>query len=324
MKVEEKGSFLLRRYQKGVEKYIPFREREETNKEVLADLYDRLEEKYENSEVTEKDVASFLEDLGSPFEYSRLFIPNEPVIRKELTQLYRLVATIVVIVISSILLFTQVLSGFSGFISVLSWIGQTFAAALSAFGAVTLVFIAVSKGFEQIKEEAAKDNVFKVSDLPMLENEKPPSLAESIIQLVMSVLVILAFTVFIDKIGIWYRIDGEWYMGQIFLEGFNRVLPLFLIVWALQIPFAIWMIVQRGYNLAQRIVEIAFIPINLAILFILLRQGESIFNFAGLVGTPGEALGELILKVYNPLFIVLIILTIISLITKIVKVNKGK
>ncbi|MFZ2372650.1 MAG: hypothetical protein WAV96_07725, partial [Trichococcus flocculiformis] len=192
-------------------KHIPLAEKEEVEKAMRRIIAERLQERGDPSEETEREV---LRGLGSPRLLAEKQLKEPPhLIGPELYGTYMLIVKIVMTVAVIGTLIGNTVDFIVNGETILRYIAQSFAAAIGvaigAFGWVTLVFAIMERTAKQkILTEIQED--WSLADLPEKEvPQKPFNKVGVIIGIIFTVLFIILVNQYSQLLGFYYTLDGS-------------------------------------------------------------------------------------------------------------------
>jgi hypothetical protein len=246
MKLNKAAQELMDRYLLAVRRALTGKEREDITAEIRSFLLDNLEETYpKKNELTELQVKQELEKMGSPRKLAAQYSPQRYLIGPRFYYIYLLVLKIVVAAVVGALtlaLIIRTLAGGmeTGSFPVLEYLGTLWNGAFSAAAFVTLVFAIMDRVNEgRDLEELADLDKFDLDDLPELaEEEKEPSIAGMIFEIVVGVAGLAFFTYILNSGGqlpIYGSLAGRMVQVRVFTEGFMRFVPVMMALTSLGI-----------------------------------------------------------------------------------------
>lgn len=186
---------------------------EEIRKEVKELIYSMLEDKYDYKEVySEEEVAVVLKELGNPnllaIKYSNL--PKTIVSEKYTTQFYYiLIIVLIIVAIFNVfsVMFATIENPRYFFSTIVEFIIGTLSSGFFAFGVLTFIFILFERNNKQINIDK-KFNPLVLKDSQKVKKSKfRYKLSDLIINIVITILVIVGLTLFIDEFSAYF--EGE-------------------------------------------------------------------------------------------------------------------
>ena len=286
----------IERYLYEVGRRLPGKSREDIIKELRSLIQDELEARVGKGKAPSKeDILAVLKQMGSPAEVAARYSEwPQYLVGPELFPVYKIVLAILV----GVSVFAAVLSfivqaaqtGPQGNIgpAVGTFFGAIFSGALSAVGAVTIIFAIIErvrKAHREKFESAMKDmkdglekgfgwNPEKMQPVPRQQDTLRRG--EMIAGIVFSTLAIVLFNVFLERIGIYYTdVNGAWSFIPVINDTLRSYVMLWNISWAASIALSIVVLSFGRWNLGTRITDIALSIFGIAVAAIMLA-GPSI------------------------------------------------
>lgn len=261
-------------------KHIPLAEKEEVEKAMRRIIAERLQERGDPSEETEREV---LRGLGSPRILAEKQLKEPPhLIGPELYGTYFLIVKIVMIVAVIGTLIGNTIDFIVNGETILRYIAQSFAAAIGvaigAFGWVTLVFAIMEKTAKQkILTEIQED--WSLADLPEKEApQKPFSRVGVIIGIIFTVLFIILVNQYSHLVGFYYTMDGSREMiPMLNQEVFRSYLPYINGMLVLQLLFSASKLVFRKWTYPVATANLILNVLSFVLLWFIL-QDAAILN----------------------------------------------
>ena len=272
-------------------KHIPLAEKEEVEKAMRRIIAERLQERGDPSEETEREV---LRGLGSPRLLAEKQLKEPPhLIGPELYGTYMLIVKIVMTVAVIGTLIGNTVDFIVNGETILRYIAQSFAAAIGvaigAFGWVTLVFAIMEKTAKQkILTEIQED--WSLADLPEKEvPQKPFNKVGVIIGIIFTVLFIILVNQYSQLLGFYYTLDGsiQEMIPMLNQEVFRSYLPYINGMLVLQLLFSASKLVFRKWTYPVATANLILNVLSFVLLWFIL-QDTAILN-PELVTKIGEA-----------------------------------
>ena len=272
-------------------KHIPPTEKDGVEKAMRRIIAERLQERGDPSEETEREV---LRGLGSPRLLAEKQLKEPPhLIGPELYGTYMLIVKIVMTVAVIGTLIGNTVDFIVNGETILRYIAQSFAAAIGvaigAFGWVTLVFAIMEKTAKQkILTEIQED--WSLADLPEKEKpQKPFSRVGVIIGIIFTVLFIILVNQYSQLLGFYYTLDGsiQEMIPMLNQEVFRSYLPYINGMLVLQLLFSASKLVFRKWTYPVATANLILNVLSFVLLWFIL-QDTAILN-PELVTKIGEA-----------------------------------
>ena len=272
-------------------KHIPPTEKDGVEKAMRRIIAERLQERGDASEETEREV---LRGLGSPRILAEKQLREPPhLIGPELYGTYFLIVKIVMIVAVIGTLIGNTVDFIVNDVELLRYFAISFATAISAaigaFGWVTLVFAIMEKTAKQkILTEIQED--WSLADLPEKEKpQKPFSRVGVIIGIIFTVLFIILVNQYSQLLGFYYTLDGsiQEMIPMLNQEVFRSYLPYINGMLVLQLLFSASKLVFRKWTYPVATANLILNVLSFVLLWFIL-QDTAILN-PELVTKIGEA-----------------------------------
>jgi hypothetical protein len=272
-------------------KHIPPTEKDGVEKAMRRIIAERLQERGNASEETEREV---LRGLGSPRILAEKQLREPPhLIGPELYGTYFLIVKIVMIVAVIGTLIGNTVDFIVNDVELLRYFAISFATAISAaigaFGWVTLVFAIMEKTAKQkILTEIQED--WSLADLPEKEKpQKPFNKVGVIIGIIFTVLFIILVNQYSQLLGFYYTLDGsiQEMIPMLNQEVFRSYLPYINGMLVLQLLFSASKLVFRKWTYPVATANLILNVLSFVLLWFIL-QDTAILN-PELVTKIGEA-----------------------------------
>jgi len=260
MKLNKSAHELLDRYLLAVKRELTGTQREDIAAEIKSYLLDLLEERFPKAkEITEEQIKEILQEMGATRKVAAQYSPQRYLIGPRLFPAYLLVLKIVLAAVVSALTLSTVINSVIGetsytWLAVLEYFGIIWSGALSAAGAVTLVFAIIEHHSEgkQIKEIEELQEL-KLNNLPELPaEEKEPNKIGLSIEIALGIIG-LSFFIYINSTGgyvPYFLAQGAgMQLAYVFTDNFLRYVPLMLALAGLDLTRNGMLLVQ-GYHSA--------------------------------------------------------------------------
>ena len=262
-------------------KHIPPTEKDGVEKAMRRIIAERLQERGNASEETEREV---LRGLGSPRILAEKQLREPPhLIGPELYGTYMLIVKIVMTVAVIGTLIGNTVDFIVNGETILRYIAQSFAAAIGvaigAFGWVTLVFAIMERTAKQkILTEIQED--WSLADLPEKEvPQKPFNKVGVIIGIIFTVLFIILVNQYSQLLGFYYTLDGsiQEMIPMLNQEVFRSYLPYINGMLVLQLLFSASKLVFRKWTYPVATANLILNMLSFVLLWFIL-QDAAILN----------------------------------------------
>ena len=324
---------MIERYLYAVGKKLPLNQKDDILKELRSIIMDNLDDITGGAEPSDEDIAQVLLKMGAPSEVAKRYRSGPSwLIGPQYYDLYMLILKIVLaasaggyLISLIVAMFTQTGGVVQRFTSLIIQFFGIIPGLLTAIGMVTLIFAiierAVKKPIDIDLGEGAKWNPSKLDPVPDKGDIVKP--VDSILGIVFSVVAIVLFNFYIDRLGIYYAPagGGEWVMVNVFNpKALDIYIPIWTLLWSLSIGLNGWLLGTRKHNVGTRVFEMFISAANVGVLFYM-ANGLKLFAVGKLGGNlvALKPVTDFITINQHIIFTVLAILTLIGLLA-----NLGK
>lgn len=251
---------LLERYLTQIERYLPFKERSETTKELRNLILDQLDEAVSNGSEKETALYNIIVEMGEPRDVANNYVETRPFISKELEPILRLVLKIATITLPLTLTFGKMLdyvlnnentTVMDNLLNIVYTIPQTLYSLLIGYGVIFIIFFLIERYIHPKFEMPEKE--FNPNLLPKIPTKHfKVSLFESIFSILATTLIVYLFNMRTGLITVF--IDGDAY--PLFNSTFDSILPFINIGWFISIGLNIYYLFKRMKNIPTKTIEL--------------------------------------------------------------------
>lgn len=271
---------LLERYLKQIERYLPFKERKETIKELRSLILDQVDELVSTGLETDKAIYKIIFEMGEPREVAGKYNDAKPMFSKEMEPILMLVLKIVSITLPLVVLFAHSLEFVfsSSNINIMDFllniaykIPSAMYSLLVAYGFIFIIFYLIER-FVQPKFEI-EVKVFNPYLLPKIPAKAfKITILESILAILFTTVALYIFNLNQGVISVYY--DG----GNVPLlnSNFDKILPFINISWFITIAIHIFYLFKRKKSIPTKTIELVQTIFNGVIMILLATS--NIFN----------------------------------------------
>ncbi|MDC7235601.1 MAG: hypothetical protein PQJ58_20425 [Spirochaetales bacterium] len=320
MKLSVQAESWLFRYERALSRHLPLKGRKDIQEEIRSHMLDDLEDRFGTQEVDEDLMKEYLQKQGAPRCKAAAYKSDPFPLNEELFSFFKLMSSIVLIVVGVVLLITQAVSlGMNGVTAsgVLKVFGTLFSALTSTLGSIVIVFMILGKFLPEEKwMEADNEESWTVDLLPEKEFPDTIPVGEMIADLVFTVIAIVLFLFFRNLLGIHNFSEQGYRFIPVFTDRFWSLVPLFMIRWILGIVFNSVMLKLRRWSLSLRLSDLALKAFSLAVTILILRIGYGGIVLTQELTSAGYGQG---VKIFRIVFIVVMILGIVGGVAEIIK-----
>lgn len=270
---------LIDRYLQEIKRHLPRKDREDILAELRSSLVDAVEDRTAD-EASEEQIAEVLKEFGPPREVAASYQPQtQYLIGPALYPLFRLVAGIALAAVVGAQLLAWAVAVFLGGESFAPW--EALAGLLNSIpmtlGWVVAVFYLLQRA--EVRPEL-KGEDWDPTQLPEIQEKDQVKRGELITGIVFSVLLLVLFTFFPEKVG--FLITEEWvfYTNPVILRYLGWITASLLAGISLNI-YLLW---QGRWTPLTRTLKIAVNIFNIAVLSVLYQGHVAWLAERGTVG----------------------------------------
>lgn len=287
---KDNGRKLIDRYLYDVTRRLPEKQREDIEEELRTLIEDMLEERQDNGQCEEKNIAEVLTELGVPALLAEKYRGDEAhLIGGEYYPLYCQILKVVLICVGVGVLVSAIVSFFVSAVEMdangmMQLVQDGFidlavipSALIQAFGWVTLVFFLLER--EQVKLRNVK-TPWTTDKLPQIPYKKAViDKGDSIVGIIFSVIFMVVFICVPELLGAWVKdLNGEMVAVPIFnMSIWNKVMPLLMASFVLGTIDDLTKLVVGQYNRTVMWVNIGCNLLSIG-LIIAMFQFHTLFN----------------------------------------------
>jgi hypothetical protein len=334
--MKEKEMNLIDKYIVEVGKHLPRKNRADIEAEIRSTLEDMLEERTQGKgPADEAAIMNLLKEYGSPREVAATYKTHPYLIGPRLFPIFETVLRIVLVVVAGASLIGLAVSlaktGLSGpeFVtSIGEWFGGLISGLIAAFGNIVLVFAILER--TQAANKFEKE--FKEWDPEELKSEPDPDqidLPDHIATIIFTFLGLVILNLYPGLLAIRYLDDGTWVSVPVLTEAFFRFLPWINILSLLQIVFHGFMLGQRMWAPATRILHVLLDIVGMVLAIVILRT-PGVFNLGPELwraigdAQAAENLSRLFNLLPNLIIAIVVITTIVSVTKTLIRLFNTK
>ncbi len=314
MKYSEEAKSLLERYLWDIERRLPYSRRKDIVKELKSNLLDMLEERSGEGDITGETVISVLSETGSPEHIAKGYSQDQVLISRGLYPIFKLVFSIVAVVVISMFFVNLFISLRSGSpVNILGSIGSLFGSLTGALGSLVAVFYLIQRFIPSWQLEQEEDT-WDPENMPKLEYQKSPGIADSVFSIVFSLVFIVILTRFRDRLGVCSTAGDLCIFFPVLGPSFLALIPVLVIRWLLEIGFHSVMLWKRAWSESLRIAEICLSIADIAILSLFLRGAPDDFIRFDLMEQSDRlaAVAPVLRWVYSGIIILILVITVLE------------
>ena len=317
---------IIDRYLAAVSDSLPVRQRKDTITEIRSLIQDALEDrsKAQGKEPDEEMMVSVLKEFGPPEKIVAPYLPEKYLIGPQLFPGFILVLRIALPIIAVLSLVgfwvgmsvSTPTSGVEILTQVLKSLGNALSAVVTAFGNIVLIFAILQWAVPEFKVPA-KVRQWDPRSLKAVSKPDKVKRAELITETFFILLALIIFNFYLDRIGIYHNLNGQWFFTPILTDTFISYIPLLDVLWVSTIVLNIILLRMGAWQAGTRIFAIFNHALNIGIAAALITRIPYLYTLQGALGQLG---GEGMLQSFlNQVLILVFAISIISSTVKIIQ-----
>jgi len=287
---------LIDAYVAEVGRRLPEKQRADIEREIRSMIEDTLEDESaaQGRPIDEEMLVMLLKRLGSPEKMAASYAPPAYLVGPALYPSYLFSLKLVLgIVIAAGTLGLVIATAASGLdaqspFQALEALGKGFFglinAGLQVVGVMTVVFAAIQRYSPNLKPPAISEDFdprkLKTAPAPTAE---PFSAVGLSLDIVLTIVALVAFNFYQRFIGIYYFSDGEWQVVPVLTAAFFAYVPLMSLLWTLEAILKGSVLAAGGWSLLTKWLQIGLKVLSLGMIYILLSGPD-------LAAVPTEAI----------------------------------
>lgn len=328
---------LIDRYVAAVGRRLPARSRGDIEAELRSLIMDALDERRTaGGEPSEDDVVSVLRSFGSPAEAAARYSPDPHyLVGPQLFDAYRLMIAIVLGAVTLGVSIALALELGINNVPLAEGIGKLLSGlisgVLSAFASVTIVFAILERALSE-KDKETMTGAAKQWDprrLPPAARADAVKISDSVVSICFTLLALVVFNVFINRLGAYYTADGGWeFTAVLRSDVVLSFLPYWNAIFIAGLVHHTVLLAQRRWSIGSRVFSLLIGVANLVLLGALIRA--SLIDTGAFVSLGGSAspeqlafVAKVLAGVLRGAFVVAIIGTVIDMIKQVVAIVKN-
>jgi hypothetical protein len=324
---------LIDRYLATVSELLPARLRKDTVTEIGSLIQDALDDrsKSEGRPPDNEMMVAVLKQFGSPESIVAPYLPEKYLIGPQLFSTFGLVISIVLPIIAALSLVgfwtghipTSPTSGVDLITNIANSIGDMLSAVVQGFGNIVIIFAILQWVLPDFR---IKPKEWDPRSLKAIRKPDKIKRGELITEIFFSLVGLIIFTFYIDKIGIYNLIDGQWTFTPILTSAFTPYVPWLDLLWVLTIILNAFLLRRGTWEVGTRIFAIAILAFGIGISASFISSIPLIYTLEGAFGELGS--GGILKSVINQALIlafsIAIIVNAVKIIRMIINLVRGR
>jgi len=284
--------------------------------------------KIEGREPDDKLMADVLKQFGPPEKIVAPYLPERYLIGPRLFPTFLTVIRIVLPIIAVALLVVfwvgvdqgSQITGQELITHLIQSVGNALSGVVQAFGNIVFIFAILQWVIPEFRS-AAKEKEWDPHSLKAISQPDKIKRGELITEIFFSLLGLIIFNFYLDRIGIYNNTNGVWSFTPVLTSAFNAYIPWLSLFWILTILLDTLLIRRGSWELGSRVFAILMSAFNIAIAASLMTHIQYIYTIKGALGQLGAE--GIIQSVLNQVLVVVFIIVIITSAVKIVQMAWG-
>lgn len=294
---------LIERYVHEVGQHLPRKMRSDIEMELTSLLLDSLEERAAaaGKEPSVKMAAAVLQEFGKPDVIAAQYRPEQYLIGPQLFPIYKVVLTIVLVIISVVHVGGLVFMLLRGETAVFgqsawNWFGNFFQSAALNAGIITMIFAAIERAQINWGAQSQPEADWNPLDLPPVKDPNRANRFELIIGIVFTIAFVIVLNFYPNWVGLVITDDGSVEIFRLLSPEFLVHVPWLTLAWMLEVVLKGIVVTQGRWTRLTRWLELALVPLSIYIIN-RIRTGGEIFTISGLTTLAKLGLGFVIVIV---------------------------
>jgi hypothetical protein len=319
---------LVDRYLAAVSEILPAKQREETVTEIRSLIQDALDDrsKAEGGEVDDEMVAEVLKQFGPPEKIVAPYLPEKYLIGPRLFPIFLMVLRIALPIIAILALVgywtglhpALPLTGVELTNSILKSLGNTVTIVFQAFGNIVIIFAILQWTLPEFKS-ITEEKTWDPHSLKALRQPDKIKRGELITEIFFTLVALILFTFYVDKIGIYNNFNGQWSFTPILTSAFYAYIPWLDLLWVLTIILDTILLRRGSWEVGSRIFSIALSLFSIGITASILTNIQYLYTLKGALGELGTE--GIFHSALNQALILALAIAIIASAVKIVRMS---
>ena len=315
---------LIDRYLMAVSEHLPKRLRKDTVTEISSLIQDALDDrsKTEGRPPDDAMMVEVLKQFGSPESIVAPYLPAKYLVGPQLFPTFSLVISIVLPIIAVLSLVgfwighiqPTPVTGVEFISNIANSIGDMFSAVIQGFGNIVIIFAILQWVLPDFR---IKPKEWDPRSLKAVRRPDKIRRGELITEIFFSLIGIIVFTFYADKIGIYNYVEGQWTFTPLLTSAFNNFIPWLDMLWILTILLNTVLLRRGAWEVVTRIFAIALYAFGIGISASFISNIPFIYTLKGAFGQLGGM--DILQSVGNQVLIVAFAITIIVNSVKIVR-----
>jgi hypothetical protein len=324
---------LIDRYLTAVSENLPARLRKDTVTEIRSLIQDALDDrsKAEGRPPDNDMMVEVLKQFGSPESIVAPYLPKKYLIGPQLFPTFSLVISIVlpIIAVLSMVGFwgghiqAMPITGVELITNIANSIADTLSAVIQGFGNIVIIFAILQWVLPDFK---IKPKEWDPHSLKAVRQPDKIKRGELITEIFFSLIGLIVFTFYVDKIGIYNYVGDQWTFTPILTSAFNNFIPWLDMLWVITIILNTILLRRGTWEMGTRLFAIALYAFGIGISASFISNIPYIYTLKGAFGELGGIgiLQSVVTQVLIVSFAVAIIVNAVKIIQMLINLVRGR
>jgi hypothetical protein len=313
---------IIDRYLAAVSEILPTKLRKDTVTEIRSLIQDALDDrsKTEGRAPDDEMMVAVLKQFGPPESIVAPYLPERYLIGPSMFPTFILVLRIALPIIAVLSLvgfwigYNQAVSitGVQLMTNLVKSLGNALSAVVQSFGNIVLIFAILQWVLPEFKTKAKE---WDPRNLKAIRQPDKIKRGELIVEIVFSLVGLIIFTFYLDRVGIYNNINGLWTFTPILTSAFNAYIPWLDLFWVLTILLDALVLRKGSWNIGSRLFSILMSAFSIAIAASFMTHIQYLYTLKGAMGQLGAE--GILQSLVNQILIVAFAIVIITSVVKI-------
>jgi hypothetical protein len=313
---------IIDRYLAAVSEILPTKLRKDTVTEIRSLIQDALDDrsKTEGRAPDDEMMVAVLKQFGPPESIVAPYLPERYLIGPSMFPTFILVLRIALPIIAVLSLvgfwigYNQAVSitGVELMTNLVKSLGNALAAVVQSFGNIVLIFAILQWVLPEFKTKAKE---WDPRNLKAVSQPDKIKRGELIVEIVFSLVGLIIFTFYLDRVGIYNNINGLWTFTPILTSAFNAYIPWLDLFWVLTILLDALVLRKGSWDIGSRMFSILMSAFSIAIAASFMTHIQYLYTLKGAMGQLGAE--GILQSLVNQILIVVFAIVIITSVVKI-------
>jgi len=323
---------LVDRYISAVSDILPAKLRKDTVTEIRSLIQDALDDrsKTEGHPPDDEMMVAVLKQFGSPENIVAPYLPEKYLIGPRLFPTFLMVIRIVLPIIAVLTLIgfwigynlSGTITAVELFTDLFKSFGNALSAVVQGFGNIVLIFAILQWVLPEFKTKVKE---WDPRSLKAISQPDKIKRGELITEIAFTLAALIIFNFYLDRVGIYNNLNGQWSFTPILTSAFNSYIPWLDMLWVLIIVLDIMLIRKGVWQLGTRIFSIVVSGLTISLAANLMTHIQFIYTLKGAFGQLGAQgiLQSLVNQIMIVVFVIVIILSAVKILQMILQIVRS-